>query len=641
MLPIREGERRMAARNFSTGFLATWFGVTALCLMAVAGWALGGSLWSFDTPGGRALVAIVAGYAAGGAAILILHRRGSAITSVGAVRTLLLAFCGVFLAVLVLDVAFSRKVLLVLFGVSLVLTAVVFALPRQIAITATVLALLAASAALVASSLRAAPVGVTASREVMLSTSLYNLKVTFRFGTIPADSVKGGGIAPLGDGYLLVTGPGHVYTVRWTAGRFDIVEKPLRVPINTDDFRAAVANRPVDQRMFRVADLFVQELGGDSIRIFASHHMWRRDADCFVLRVSSVAGNRESLLQASDVTWKTLFETSPCLKIKIQWHAFHGGQSGGRMSLLDSRTMLLTVGDHEFDGVNSTEILPQDTTASYGKTLTIDLQTGAGRLFSRGHRNPQGLVITRDASIWLTEHGPQGGDELNRIEAGVNYGWPLETYGTDYGKQSWPLNKEQGRHTRFAPPAFAWVPAIGVGNLIEIKGKPFAHWDGDLLVASLVGRTLFRIRVQDDRVRFVEPIRVGEMIRDLAQGRDGTLALWLDGGGVAVIEPAVSAEASGESLFSSMCAGCHQVRNGLAHGIGPDLNGIARRPVAAARGFPYSPALSALNGRWTDNRLDELLRSAQTLAPGTAMPDSLVPDSAARKAIVRYLRTLR
>jgi len=95
---------------------------------------------------------------------------------------------------------------------------------------------------------------------------------------------------------------------------------------------------------------------------------------------------------------------------------------------------------------------------SYGKTILIHLDDGTSEIYSLGHRNPQGLYVTPEGAIWSTEHGPQGGDELNLIVRGANYGWPLVTYGTDYGSAAWPLSHVQGRHDGYQQPILRGYP---------------------------------------------------------------------------------------------------------------------------------------------------------------------------------------
>ena len=143
--------------------------------------------------------------------------------------------------------------------------------------------------------------------------------------------------------------------------------------------------------------------------------------------------------------------------------------------------------------------------------------------------------MTPTGEIWLTEQGPEGGDELNPISEGENYGWPLQTYGTNYEDFAWPLAADPNGGPDLVSAQFAWVPSIGVSNLIFVEGVGFHRWAGDLLVSSLWAESLYRIRSEAGRVIYAEPISVGR-IRDLVELSDGRLVLWIDGGSIAVLE---------------------------------------------------------------------------------------------------------
>ncbi len=151
-------------------------------------------------------------------------------------------------------------------------------------------------------------------------------------------------------------------------------------------------------------------------------------------------------------------------------------------------------------------------------------------------RNPQGLYIDENNNIWETEHGPQGGDELNLIKQNRNYGWPFVTYGTHYDTYIWPPSKEQGRHDGYERPIHAWTPSIAISNLIQIKTRP-QQWDEDFLVASF-GAGLFRLRIREGRVILAEPINIDARIRDLEQMNDGTVVLWTDEADYIELHPA-------------------------------------------------------------------------------------------------------
>jgi hypothetical protein len=323
------------------------------------------------------------------------------------------------------------------------------------------------------------------AEEKRIPTALLDLRVRIYDGLV--DPMQfGGGVATLGDRYLLAARTGELYVFDWdpdTDGlRFERLE--LRVPLNLTEFKEGAGDE-ANNLWFRVADIAIQELG-DRLRLLVSHHRWKQDAGCSVLRVSTIEGERDAILgSAGELKWKRLFDTKPCLEIQSgnRGHPFQGNHVGGRLALIDDAQLLLSVGDHGFDGWDTEPMLPQDVSNSYGKIVQIDLDTGDSQIVSRGHRNPQGLHIAADGKIWSTEHGPRGGDELNLIRRGANYGWPLVTYGIGYKRADWPLSKRQGSHEGYEEPFFSWTPSIAVSNLISAGGDAFSLWRGDLLVS--------------------------------------------------------------------------------------------------------------------------------------------------------------
>lgn len=144
-------------------------------------------------------------------------------------------------------------------------------------------------------------------------------------------------------------------------------------------------------------------------------------------------------------------------------------------------------------------------------------------LFTKGHRNPQGLAYDAERGVlWETEHGPRGGDEVNIIEAGANYGWPLASYGIDYnGAKITPFTEYEGT----TQPVKYWTPSIGTSGLAVYRGDLFAGWDGDLLAGGLSGAALHRI-VMDGTSPVGEErylLDRAERVRDVRVGPDGAI----------------------------------------------------------------------------------------------------------------------
>jgi cytochrome c2 len=476
-------------------------------------------------------------------------------------------------------------------------------------------------------------------RSWKLNSALYALKVTEYRTLIGPSPASGGAVAALRDRFVVANGAGDVFLVSKSATTGALLAQRLQppVPINWHDF-AATFGQQEDVGYFRTADLLVQDLG-EKIRLFATHHFWKAEQKCFVVRVSMLEADTERFLEADsgNTGWQTIFESTPCIRLDTAGPLTHFGgiQVGGRLALLGPHQLLVALGDHERDGVNSPEVFPQDTVSSYGKTILLDLTDFSSHTYSIGHRNPQGLYADGPGAIWLTEHGPQGGDELNLIQRGANYGWPLATYGTQYGAHFWPGDAVPGSHGGFAEPYYSWVPSIGVSSLLVMHGPQFKLWEDDLLVGSLKDGALYRARVRNARIVMLERIPFGRRIRDLAEGSAGQLMMWSDKGALLEIETDRDV-GTGEALFQA-CTGCHMIGEGVDHGIGPDLHKVVNRPVAAGVGYRYSPAMQQLGGRWDREQLDRFLTNPQAYLPGTKMQFAGVPDPGERKELIEFL----
>jgi len=144
--------------------------------------------------------------------------------------------------------------------------------------------------------------------------------------------------------------------------------------------------------------------------------------------------------------------------------------------------------------------------------------------WTMGHRTPYAMAFGPDGRLWEVEHGPRGGDELNLIEPGKNYGWPNVAYATNYNGK--PIPSHDTNPKGITKPVIYWNPVIAVGNIAFYKGNMFPQWNGSALVSGMVSRSLTRITFDGKGgAKAAERFDMGKRIRDVAVAPDG--AIWL------------------------------------------------------------------------------------------------------------------
>jgi cytochrome c2 len=450
-------------------------------------------------------------------------------------------------------------------------------------------------------------------RPAELQTALLRLKIE----TLPIDIESGkncrsaGSIAEESSSRLLhVTCDGRLF---WFSLKAGIPPEPIDLDLNLGEVQMLnfVAGRGrYDQRIVAVHDVLKLRSGDYALTL----SRWDDAEKCVRFELGTVS------LEARSPVFATLFRSEPCLGLNLEGSLLGGHQAGGRLAEPSDGVLLFTVGDFTRDGVVSEPSFPQDPSVPYGKLIELRVADGSHRVVAAGLRNPQGLVVTRDGRIFETEHGPQGGDELNLLREGGNYGWPNVTYGTDYDLDYWPLSTHTGRHDGYLKPSYAWVPSVGVGQLIEISG--FApEWDGDLLVGALATYSLWRLRIEDEHVVYAEEIPIDERIRDIIRLADGRIAILSDAGRIVLIDAAPKSERPqpAPEVIAQRCLECHTLSLTPGAGGRISLAGLPGRQGASWPGASYSPALSAVGGTWTRDRLRDYLKDPQTFAPGTNM----------------------
>jgi glucose/arabinose dehydrogenase len=217
-----------------------------------------------------------------------------------------------------------------------------------------------------------------------------------------------------------------------------------------------------------------------------------------------------------------------------------GGQFGGVIAFSpDGKYLFLTSGERQ------RKTPAQDPDQALGKILRLypdgttppfNPISGPGarsQIWSTGHRNPYGLAFAADGRLWETEMGPQGGDELNMILPGRNYGWPAVSNGDNYDGSPIP---DHHPGDGFAAPKLSWNPSISPGGFMIYSGSLFPRWRGSGFIAALSGEALIRVTFNGDKAAKADRWDMDARIRDVAQGPQGTVWLLEDGEGARLLK---------------------------------------------------------------------------------------------------------
>jgi glucose/arabinose dehydrogenase len=295
--------------------------------------------------------------------------------------------------------------------------------------------------------------------------------------------------------------------------------------------------------------------------------LYQKDGDCGLLEVAldpDFAANRRVFVSFSEgskasnhvAVFRATFDGKALVDGRVIFRSgpdkADGSHCGGRIAFLADKTFLMTLGDG-YDYRDKA----QDLSSDLGKVVRLDRDGAAppdnpfiGRagvraeIFSYGHRNPQGLLVDpRDGAIWLHEHGPKGGDEINRLKAGANYGWPKTTHGIDYDDT---IVSNLKTAPGVEPPTVVWVPSIAPSGFALYLGERFAQWRGDFFVGALAEKSVRRVRLRAGGEAEQE-VLLGEIsarIRDVRVGPDGLIYVLTDekGGRLLRLSPASHAE---------------------------------------------------------------------------------------------------
>jgi len=182
---------------------------------------------------------------------------------------------------------------------------------------------------------------------------------------------------------------------------------------------------------------------------------------------------------------------------------------------------------------------PENTGAAFKETGTQQpveggVNTAPAEIWSMGHRNPYGLAFAADGRLWEVEMGPKGGDEVNLIQSGKNYGWPKASNGSNYDGTDIPDHKPGDG---FEAPKVFWNPSISPGGMMIYSGTLFPQWKGSMFIAALSGEALIRVTLKGDTAAKADQWPMDTRIRDVAQGPDGAIWLLQDDGALVKLTP--------------------------------------------------------------------------------------------------------
>ena len=230
-----------------------------------------------------------------------------------------------------------------------------------------------------------------------------------------------------------------------------------------------------------------------------------------------------------NLKFKNIFKSKECMEM-IQ---------SGRLAISNNKLYLATAANI-LNKKNEMDDKPQNDSSIYGKILEFDLNNNNYRIFSKGHRNILGLYIDENV-ILSTENGPRGGDEINKIEYGKNYGWPIVSYGQKYNNNEFYPNSHS--EYGFEEPIYAFVPSVGISQIEKISGTFSSKWEDNFLVSSLNGNHIYRIKFDNNfqKVFFIEKIFIGERMRDLLylENKNVFLIALENSGSLGILSPQV------------------------------------------------------------------------------------------------------
>ncbi|MGQ0584280.1 MAG: PQQ-dependent sugar dehydrogenase [Reyranella sp.] len=331
------------------------------------------------------------------------------------------------------------------------------------------------------------------------------------------------------------------------------LEQPWSIAFLPDG-RLLITERPGRLRLFSIGRLERTPLGGVP-KVYASnqgglldvclHPEFVRNRVLYLSYSAEGAGGAATVVARAEFTDGGLRNVTPIFEALPRTSG--GLHFGSRIAFDRDGLMYVTTGERyqmrraqDLGDLGGKVIRLRDDGSVPSDNPFVGRAGARPEIFSYGHRNPQGLAMNPDTGrMWLVEHGPRGGDELNLLTAGANYGWPIVTHGIDYSGAKISDHKSL---PGLQDPVRVWVPSISPSGLCFYTGQRFPGWRGSVFTGALSNEALFRIELDGERYRGEERLLAGRLpyIRDVRQGPDGLLYVvtHVNDGGLYRLEPA-------------------------------------------------------------------------------------------------------
>lgn len=302
---------------------------------------------------------------------------------------------------------------------------------------------------------------------------------------------RGPALAVLQDGTLILGGGK-------TGGQIFIYEVPAKKLTRVASILPS--NRRIVDSRFAINDIAVLSQTSRSAKLLVSYPRLGSSRNCVEIVIDQVNLNLITKKATRATTW---FVTKPCVPISAVQH------TSGRFAVIDENSAYVTIGD-----LGYRQIGDRKKRGDLGSIFRVSAR-GAVKV-SQGHRNAQGIVLYDNLHLLAAEHGPRGGDELNLIRQGGDYGWPFVTYGQPYGLGDYVRPNRTGTHAGFIEPLTSWSPSIAPTELVQLPKEGWGRWSGQLMLGTLARESLVLISLDRDLAVIDQQITsVDERIRDL------------------------------------------------------------------------------------------------------------------------------